>query len=237
MTTLYEESNDERRNEYLYTLTKNLSGGLFEKIIVFFESSNEGVIEKFLKKNQNKIEIVNICGRPSFRSMFNYCDQNLFGKKVIISNADIVFGRSINLITKDYLQDSLIILTRQEKFSNKYKLRKPDIRWKGGDYCGCADSWVFYSPLKLDVDPQFLIGTLGCEKFCNNAIEQGITIKNPSLDIKTYHVHDSNKRNYVNEDIYIDYPIIFTKLIHLNEQPDYKKGFLKNLKSYFYEEN
>jgi hypothetical protein len=225
MTTLYNEKNDIRKNEFLYTLEKNINSGNFEKIIIFFEKlENECFISELVNRiGSQLVEIVPINSRPSFSFLFGYANQNYIGKKVVISNADIYFDNSLKKIDNKYLYNSLVSLNRYDLVNlieSKARMMKCGIEKKRRFYSFSADSWIFLSPIHVKISDVFLMGTMFCEKFINNFIQHKITIKNPSLDVKSFHVHNSEIRNYKFEDKYPQYRQVHVKVTRLNEVPE-----------------
>jgi hypothetical protein len=60
------------------------------------------------------------------------------------------------------------------------------------------DAWVFYDKCSIpDDELNFEIGTVGCDNHLMFLFSKhGRKIRNPSIDIKLYHLHLSGYRNY-----------------------------------------
>jgi hypothetical protein len=229
LTTLYNEKNLERISEYEYALTKNLMLSCIKKIIIFYENFNEySFINKLLEEHTDKLEIIPIDSRPSFSSFFDFANKNLKTKKVIIANADIYFDRSLKLLNYKYLANSLISLNRYEDLPDQIKMLDIGLKIGNDFYSFSADTWIFCSPIKVKISEQFLLGTSHCEKFLNDVLKYKLTLKNPALDIKSYHVHNSKIRNYEIKDNYSNYPFIFLKATKVIDKP---KMIIKNPKN------
>lgn len=229
MTTLYNEKNKDRISEYEYVLNKNLNTPSIKKIIIFFEGYNEySFINKILEKNSEFLEIIPISSRPSFSSLFNYANENFRMEKIIIANADIYFDETLELLTNAYLADSFISLNRYDKLPDRTVMFENGLKIKGDLYSLSADAWIFSSPIEAKISEEFLLGTSACEKFLNEILKYNIKLKNPAFDIKAYHVHNSNIRNYKSEDQYPNYPFVFVKATKLIDKP---KILIKRLKA------
>lgn len=215
ITTLFNERDPVRIDEYKECLKKNLENTHIEKIVVLFED-NQGLIEKkkSLKNNllslqSAKIEVRLISHRPSFNEIFSLANSDFSEKNIIYANADIYFDDSLGLLKNDNLDNSLICLSRYDLLNDNWQSANNGFRIKDIKYKASFDTWIFKSPLKLNIPEKFKPGLWGCEKFVNIAIEAGMHLSNPSKDIKSYHLHGSCVRHYAVEDKYMDYKFIY----------------------------
>ena len=60
------------------------------------------------------------------------------------------------------------------------------------------DCWIFKSTFNVDLNKLcFSLGTLGCDSiFASIVNDSGIKVSNPSLDIVSIHVHNTDFRTY-----------------------------------------
>lgn len=105
----------------------------------------------------------------------------------IICNADIFFDDTINFTTGMGLSD-VYALSRWDWHDGSSQLR---------DLQNSQDTWIIRGKVQ-NVDGNFTLG----KSYCDNRIayefrRAGYNVSNPSKSIKTYHVHNSNIRNYV----------------------------------------
>ncbi len=142
-------------------------------------------IDFCLKKNKEVFDRVLIYeGRYSFENVFalskNYpTDINVF------CNSDIYFP-SIELLN-NIKEDECYALTRWNKEGDNIKFF---------DRVDSQDSWIFKGSVK-NVKANFYTGMWGCDNRLLFEIKKaGYTIKNPSLSIKTIHIHKEDERNY-----------------------------------------
>ena len=192
---LYDEQNDARINEYIECLNKNLKNKFIDKIHIFYDTTEKTKEKKLLKyllnKKDDKILIRYTDGRLSYRYCFEYVNKECYGKKIIISNADIYFDDSLRLLEKFNFNNIILALCRWE-------ISKKSI--KPGGYQRLQDSWIFSSPIKVFIPNEIKIGTPSCDNyFVLYAKKNNFLVIDPSLDIKNYHLHLSNVRNYLKD--------------------------------------
>lgn len=109
----------------------------------------------------------------------------------VIANSDIYFDESLNWIKQIKMDKTMIALTRWDMDNNGFA--------KFFNYEWSQDVWIF-KDLPEGIGKYFL-GLPGCDnKFAYEAELLGFKVLNPSKDIKTYHVHNSNARNYGEQD-------------------------------------
>lgn len=109
----------------------------------------------------------------------------------IIANADIYFDETIKLAEK-IQKDQCYILCRW------------DIMKEGGavfyNMPDSQDVWIFRGKVKENIDGNFPLGMMGCDNAIAYRIQQaGYTVLSPSPQIKAYHLHLSDIRNYSNQ--------------------------------------
>ncbi len=212
ITSLYNECNQNRLYEYLTCLEKNLSNEQIKEIHVFYdttkdiESKNFILLEK-LKKNKS-IKITYGKKRPTFDLLFTLSNKIYPCENIIISNADIYFDSTLNLLSNYDLENKFLWLTRWNVLANK-KVEK-DLHY-------CADTWIFKTPIKKIDTIGLELGTWHCDsRIIIEASKASLIVSNPSLDIKCFHLHLSNIRHY-NEFHSATYPLAYmhsSKLIN-----------------------
>jgi hypothetical protein len=59
------------------------------------------------------------------------------------------------------------------------------------------DVWIFNGKIKEVIDCDFSLGIGGCDNAIAERMRRsGISVLNPSLQLKTYHLHNTNYRTY-----------------------------------------
>src|SRR5574337_341229 len=176
----YYIDNDNRRNKELeICLLKNYELKLFDEIIILCEAPIELPFER-----TKEITQVVIKSRPTFNTFFELINKRKDDWN-ILANSDIYFDNTIKMI-ENYSHNIFIALTRWDIVNGQPKfLNRKDSQ----------DVWCFFG--KAKVDAEFTMGVPGAD----NSIawkfkQQKYQVINPSLTIKTYHMHESGVRNY-----------------------------------------
>lgn len=199
-------SNKERYEEIKYCLKKNIELGLFSKIILL----NERIYTKEelgLNDNEMKhVKQVNIVERLKYNHIFRKVREFNLEGYIVFCNSDIFFDKSILNLRKSCLsqQKSFYTLLRFE-YKNEKKL----------GYCklfinsktkqprnDSQDTWIFHTSQfqynkQLMKELDFQLGMPGCDnKITFVLAKNGYTCYNEPWNVKTYHFHTTNIRNY-----------------------------------------
>ena len=156
-----------------------------QKEIDFCLDQNSKVFDKvFIFKDDLK--------RPTFNDFFNKIEEKNDSIN-IISNSDIYFIKSEIEKMYSYLDDDVCLaLTRWDILKNE----EPKLF----DRMDSQDTWVFKGKVKIRLAEDFPMGIPGCDNRLAHELEKKYNVLNPSRNIKTYHLHLSNKRNYYESD-------------------------------------
>jgi hypothetical protein len=174
----YEPKSRLRKQEILEVLTRNINNSQIEKIHVFSQLK--------LPIQHDKINLIHVNKRQKILDLIKWANINLIGNSVIISNNDIFFDQTINILN-DKLEGYFITLTRWE--------------WNTTGTCQLAkmphttqDSWIFKAPI-IEFG-NYYFGTLGCDNVLAAEAFQYYKLSNPCHYVKAYHLHNSNYRTY-----------------------------------------
>jgi glycosyltransferase involved in cell wall biosynthesis len=170
-TSFYQDKNNDRASELIECLLKN--------------STNKDI---------NRVILLNK-PRPSYKDFFLLTQ--LFPEDInIISNTDIHFDESINLLHEiDFSSDICLALTRWD-FNKDESLKRFVDR-------GSQDAWVFFGSVKnIDkMDASYTLGVPGCDnRIARELYDADYTVYNPSESIRIIHRHLSGIRNYKSSD-------------------------------------
>jgi hypothetical protein len=193
ITSYYISNKIERQKEIQKCLIKNNNNKYIEKIYLlndkYYDMSfliDDSKIVQIIISNEKNYKL-------NFKDCINFINKNLEDKICILSNSDIYFDESLSKIIN--LDNKLFALLRydEDEFEKKNLFKLYDCARDDSQ-----DSWIFKSPLKLDIEKiNFNFGTLGCDNILANVIhEAGIEISNPCYDIIITHVHLSDIRTY-----------------------------------------
>lgn len=190
-------NNQDRQKEIDETLKKNINHPLIEEIHL--------LNEKVYNLKYPKIKEFNINKRLTYTDAFKHLI-NIKDKIVILSNNDIYFDKTLNLL-KDWKKDwdnKIICLTRHEltkenKIVNQSEskvfyynnvMMNVEPKWS-------HDTWIFKSNQIKNIICDFYLGTLGCEGALACSIRnKGFDIINGYPYIKAIHNHRSMHRTY-----------------------------------------
>jgi len=113
------------------------------------------------------------------------------GDYSIIANSDIYFDDTIKWIDKVDLTGTMLALSRYDMKGGKPVLFA---------YAHSQDTWIFKGRIDLK-GLNYQMGKPGCDnRLAYDAMLQGYKVLNPAKDIRTYHLHESNVRNYNESD-------------------------------------
>jgi len=204
ITSLYNERNAERLQEYILTLKMNISNSLINRIYVFYDYSNGWNSEIMKLLCHENVSVIEYNGRPSFRDIFEF--SNIIGQgKWIVCNGDIVPSLDFQRLPVEWPKkngnNSLLSITRWEFISED----EMSIFNLGGKIPNILsqDTWVYESPLNYPSElNQVKIGEMLCDSNLNYLFKlHNLPIYNPCLDLRTFHIHFQNARSYKSGDM------------------------------------
>jgi len=190
-TQYYFDKNIERQHELFYCLGKNTSNN-FQKIIVLVENEE---VKELVEKHFPICKSINICKRASFNDFFAIMGKDEYFNDInVMSNSDIFF-EDLDII-KDYIanvpKNTCLALSRYDYHSNGYI--QPFLR------ADSQDTWIFNGNPKIHTELDYGMGIAGCDnRLAYDIQSHGYNVINPCHTIKTYHLHNSNIRNYLND--------------------------------------
>jgi len=218
ITTYYQTSNNDRNNE----INKCLIHNFLNKNIKTIYLLNNKIYDLYFIEKNNKIKQIIISNDTNYKLKYNdaihFINENLKNEICILSNSDIYFDNTLSKINYKNINDSLFALLRYDEDKNgnknifsRYGLPRDDSQ----------DCWIFKSPLNIDLEKiNFSFGTLGCDNIFASIIHDSkIKISNPSLDIISIHVHNTEFRTYnIENRIYGKYALL--KPCFIGEYPE-----------------
>lgn len=199
--SLYPEKNKERQVELLTCLQNNAK--VFDQIFILTERDEE---IKFIPEIKSKANIFRlpVTVRPTFRTFFQ-CINKVTGPDDcnVISNSDIY----VEEITRMPQHNEVWALCRYEVDAkgNKTFLNRKD----------STDTWLFRGNIRIPRFCDFHQGFGGCDNRINYELKEiGYHISNPSITIKSFHLHTGEK-SYTPQSPKINRPYHFLPPIEL----------------------
>lgn len=179
LVNFYDAKHYLRSEELIFTLSENVKNDCISKIIVFNEAKKEPV-------ESDKITYIDTEKRMRFKDFFEYANKHLVGERCILANADMVITEDIQKLDSQCLKALFVCLSRWDQGGKGLEM--------GGD---SQDTWIFDAPLREGFvnNTDFNMGVV----FCDNVLaylahENGYVPWNPSKDVRTKHVHNSQHR-------------------------------------------
>lgn len=202
ITVLYNETNLQRIQEYKTCLQNNLEHPSIDHIHVFYDTSRDdgnNYLLEYLK--QQKITISLIQGRPSFIYCFRFANDIFPNRKVMLSNADIFFNNTLEILENYNLSGKFLAITRKEVAADgslSYMRSKAYV----GRREGSQDVWIFNTPIPVFKRDDIKLGTLHCEgEVAFQMMQLGLQVINPFFSIDCLHLHLSGIRHYADRPI------------------------------------
>lgn len=200
VTTYYKPENSDRSLEIDKCLFKNYNNKYIHKIYLL----NDFIYDLPFEDKKNKIKQIIVdfqsTKKLKYSQSISFINNELKDNIIILSNSDIYFDNSLSKINNFNITNNFYALLRYDEDikGNKHIFKNYDIPRNDSQDC-----WIFRSPLNIDLtEIDFTFGTPGCDSiFANIVHESGIQVSNPSYDIITTHVHNSNIRTYNCNDI------------------------------------
>ena len=219
-TQFFKHKDSSRYQEIKECLKRNCTCPYIDKVVLINEKDYAGAAATALGSTKveqivnmsTKIQQVISGRRLAYADFLKYVHDNVpNGVFVILCNADIYFGDSLLDLWKINMADKMFGLLRWD-VNNKCDEKTAKLF---GPRADSQDSWAFLSDsIKSRVwDYQkfnFQLGQPGCDNaFAGHILRQKFLLSNPALTFKSFHLHNTNIRNYdkkdtIRADIYIN---------------------------------
>jgi len=207
ITQFFIHADETRYNEIKTCLKKNIELRYFKKIILLNERIYSLEELGITKEQSNYILQVNIDKRLTYADCLTYLKTNNLNGYIVISNSDIFFDNTIINIRKSCLSISKSIYTLIRYEYTDENLDKCKLYTISNNVRrDSQDTWIIHTQ-SLDLSDSFIklidfyLGVPGCDnKIAYIFNQHGYRCFNVPSNVKTYHNHVSNIRNYTNID-------------------------------------
>jgi hypothetical protein len=183
----YQDKNTLRNQEIQLCIKLNANNKLFRKVFIMSET---GSTLDFIQTQSDRIQIIP-SPRLRFSDFFTFANTQTTPETInILINTDIVLGENFDQIHLE--DDQMLCISRHDLTSE-------------GDHTvvvggGSHDCWVWKGYIK-ETCGQFYMGKILCDGVLAHQLTTvGYKLKNPIYDLKVYHVHLTNVRNYTWDD-------------------------------------
>lgn len=150
-------------------------------------------LQKNLSNPYFTTTIIETPQKPTYNYFFQRINEITGPNDVnIISNSDIFFDETIALAEKIKPREFFALLRWEWQSDGSVKFYdRPDSQ----------DTWIVRGKIE-NVYGDFTLGVRGCDnRIAYEFLKAGYKVRNPSKSIKTYHVHNSQIRNYLMRDV------------------------------------
>jgi len=190
ITSFYIASNEDRNNELIKSLDKNVNNVDVEAVHLYIDNQQcyQYLETKYKDIIGNKIKIIEIGKQPLYSDLFEYANK-LRNKLCVIINSDIWFHKIDQNVLNKMKRNDIYALTRHESGMSSPLINK---------YTGSHDAFIFYSPIKNDLikhikHPQNVWGSENVLLYELKKLKYNLF--NPCKQIVIVHEHKSNVRN------------------------------------------
>lgn len=187
----YIDKNPVRQKELDLCLKKNIECKHIDKIVLITDLTGQEYVSKNFATTPHKIVMSSHSSRPTYNEYFELT-QKMFPDNIhVISNTDIYFDETLEIV-RNFNWESKKTCMAICRWNLEYN--GEIVHYNAKD---SQDVWIFYGAVQKMNEADFTMGLCGCDnKIAHIISENGYDVINPSLSIKTIHVHTSNIRNY-----------------------------------------
>jgi hypothetical protein len=209
-TQFFKHNDAKRFKEIKQCLIKNCACPHIDKIVLINEKdyTNDFSSIPGSKKIEQFVSGRRLTYADFLQYVYDMVPRNVF---TVLCNADIYFGDSLLDLHKINMDDKMLGLLRWDVGSDGLE----DEAKIFGPRADSQDTWIFLSDSiksrKWDYNKfNFQLGQAGCDNaFAGHILRQKFVISNPSVSFKTFHLHNTNIRNYdkkdyIRADVYIN---------------------------------
>lgn len=171
---------------------KNIDCPKIDEIVLVIETDQE---TPEIPRHR-KVKTQYTSSRPTYTDMFRIANR-FKGNLKIIANTDIYFD-NVNLIKMQHtIEDGMCLALSRWDVA-------PEGTYTHHANRDSQDVWVFKGEISYEINGDFLMGKPGCDNRIAYEIKKaGYKVRNPSKNIRTYHLHNSDVRNYVRNDEHV----------------------------------
>ena len=201
----YHQKEIERRNEIDFCIKKNIENPYLDKLVLLNE--NDSIRTPY---TSTKIEYNNIHKRMMFSDVYKYIQEKVEKNVICLyGNSDMYLGDMTKLYGIDMDKKFVALLRWDITDMNTQAHTIFGPRKDSQDVWGVLSDNIHNININT-MNINFYFGILGCDNAIITIMNRnGFKSINPSYDIKTYHVHMTNIRNYSDSDrLLIEYTML-----------------------------
>lgn len=186
ITNFYLSDNEKRQCELNDCLSYNISNlSITQHIILCNKEAYDYINENFDFGNAKTVFIIGE-GRPTYNDFFQLSNRYAINEIRVLLNSDIFIPHSSSHHFNQIKEGVVWALSRYEGLHGKL--------WNHRD---SQDVWAWIGNMVEIEDADFGLGVAGCDNRIAYLFNcEGYAVLNPSIDVKTIHLHASNHRTY-----------------------------------------
>ena len=208
----YNTTDTQRQKENTICLINNILNPLIDNIILLNEEFYDlnTILKDLPPKIKTKIRQKIIGSRLTFYDAFQYANNNFPNDIIILSNLDIFFNNSIEILKQIDFNNLFFSLLRYD-LNNEFEFNKDNQISKfihngplGQPCVDSNDTWIFKTPIIIDdLTKEIYLGSNGCDSIINYIMyNNNYNVVNPVNTIQAIHYHLNQERdNFTNNDI------------------------------------
>lgn len=178
----YIDPDPKRHEELEECLLRNIDNPYIERIIALSEEGTEIV-------DHPKVMPVAFDGRPSYTDFFRIGNQ--YDGVKVLANSDIFFDDTIELANRIKERQFFVLCRYEVDVSGNVKF---------SDNIGMHDVWIWRGI--NNIQTSMGLGRWGCDHhIAGLMVREGWAVFSPSKSIRSFHLHNSGVRRYVQEPI------------------------------------
>ena len=185
ITEYFKSDSEERNNEIITCIKNNVKSNLFNQIILLNEQDTldlDGITNEITGQ------------RLTYKYAFEYANKHFSDEIIVLTNNDMFFDSTLLKLENYNMNNKFLALMRHEIVNNKFSC---DIQSRSKHISNSQDSWILKTPIKVPKESDFHLGIPGCDNYIAYLLSnKGYQVSNPCFDIKSYHLHMTNKRTY-----------------------------------------
>lgn len=198
----FQNENLYRRSEVKYCIDCNINCNIFDRVYIIGKNFENTFLTP-INSTKTSVHLISLSSRCTFKKMYQIINEVCKPDDIaVISNNDIYFDNTIELCRTFNLTNYFLALLRRDvNKDNTSQLFEYDINdcfGRKGHRGDSQDVWIAKTPIRIPNNSDFFFGIPGCDnRIAYLMEEQNYKVVNPCYDINIYHLHLSNKRNYI----------------------------------------
>lgn len=195
----YQDKNEDRQRELLICTLSNIYNTEIDTVNILIAKSDVDSLMKFIEKIEesykSKITILPFEARPTYNEYFKFTEK--YPNDInIIANKDVIIGvGSLGKLKKWNWKNYCLALCRWDFINDN--LNKDEATFY--DHADSQDVWILKGSFPQLKGVDFGLGIAGCDNAIAERLSHHFEVISPSKEIKTYHYHITQIRNYLNQ--------------------------------------